>query len=580
MGGGYHIQRKDIHTMRINFLIVPFFIFGMLVVGKLFILQVIKSEKYEDRAMLQRLVNRDLIPARGEIFLRDKEHGGQLQPLATNKEFDVIYAVPEEVDNPYVTATVLADKLGFDSSGKEALIAKLSKENDKYEHIARKIDKNIVEDVKKLNLKGIYIGKETGRYYPNNSFASAILGFVGWKDKERVGMYGLEGYNNDALAGIKGHVTAEYDGRGNVIGVAKNEIEQAVNGESFVLTIDKFIQEMSCKSLKEAVEANSAENGAVIIMDPKTGAIRAMCSYPDFDPNNYAEVSDASAYNNITIHNAYEPGSVFKPITMSIALNEKKITPTTTYNDTGVFEIEEYKIKNSDGLGHGIQTMTEVLEKSLNTGAIFAAQQVDRKKFREYIENFGFGSLTGIPLNTEASGNIKSLGKNHFLYTATASFGQGITVTPLQLVAAFGVLANGGALMKPYIIEETLHNDLTSTKTEPEVVRQILSPETATTVSAMMVSVIKSGYGKRAGVEGYNIAGKTGTAQITNPYTGKYYENQFNHTFVGFGPVENPRFVMVTYLSKPKNGKFAESTAAPLFGTIAKQLFQYYQISY
>jgi len=263
-----------------------------------------------------------------------------------------------------------------------------------------------------------------------------------------------------------------------------------------------------------------------------------------------------------------------------MAVNEEKVTPQTTYNDEGFVKINSYTIENSDKKAHGIQTMTQVLEGSLNTGAIFAMQQIGTEKFRDYVKDFGFGATTGSPIQGESTGNISNLDLPGEIYAMTGSFGQGISVTPLQMVSAYGVLANNGKLMKPYLIAKTLNPDgSTNEETQPEAIRQVIKSETATIIGAMLVNVVENGHGKKASVPGYYIAGKTGTAQVTSTNGRGYDPNNTIGSFAGFGPVSDPAFVMLVRIDHPRDVTFAESTAAPLFGDIAKFLLHYLHIS-
>jgi cell division protein FtsI (penicillin-binding protein 3)/stage V sporulation protein D (sporulation-specific penicillin-binding protein) len=325
------------------------------------------------------------------------------------------------------------------------------------------------------------------------------------------------------------------------------------------------------------VKKYDADGGAVVIMNPKTGAILAMCGNPDYDPNAYNEVKDIRAYTNPAIFDPYEPGSVFKPLTMAAALDQEKVTPETTYEDKGEERIGGFTIKNSDLQAHGTTTMIDVLKKSLNLGAIFVMRQIGPEVFRQYMEKFGFGQLSGIQLDTEMPGTIDSLKQKGEIYAATASFGQGVMVTPLQLVQAFGALANDGVMMKPYIVDQLIDPTKKVTKNQPQVVRPVVSSRAANLDTGMMVEVVQEGYGKKAGVEGYYIAGKTGTAQVAEKGTGQYGSRTM-HTFIGFGPVSDPLFVMVVRLDNPTSARFAESTSTPLFHDIAKFIFNYYQV--
>jgi cell division protein FtsI (penicillin-binding protein 3)/stage V sporulation protein D (sporulation-specific penicillin-binding protein) len=316
----------------------------------------------------------------------------------------------------------------------------------------------------------------------------------------------------------------------------------------------------------------------VVIIQPSTGKIIAMCNVPDFDPNDYGNVENISVYNNAAIFDAYEPGSVLKPIVMSAALDAGVVSPTETYEDAGEVKIDEYTIRNSDLKAHGIQTMTEVLEKSLNTGMIYVMRQMGGEIMTRYLENYGFGTLSGIELDSESEGVKDALYNDAEIYYATASYGQGITATPLQIALAYGAMANGGWLMKPYIVEEKRYNDGTVEETQPQRVRQVINEKSATTIGAMMVSVVENGHGKYAQVDGYYIAGKTGTAQVAKKDGVGYEENKTIGSFAGYGPVENPQFAMVVRIDYPKTTQWGESTAAPIFGEVAEFILDYLEI--
>ncbi|MFA7702814.1 MAG: penicillin-binding protein 2, partial [Patescibacteria group bacterium] len=370
----------------------------------------------------------------------------------------------------------------------------------------------------------------------------------------------------------------------NVIIVNDREYIKPEAGQDLVLTIDRAVEFYVCQKLEESEARYKYDSATIIIVKPDTGEIIAMCSWPSFDPNNYADVKKAETFSNPAISSQYEPGSVFKTITMAAALDQKKVTPSTTYNDTGQRVITGWKkpIANSDFEtfgAHGQVNMKTVLEKSLNLGAIFAMEQIGAKVFSDYLQKFGFNENTGIELKSEASGSINPLLKNKILPidAATASFGQGVAVTPLQMVMSYAVIANGGVLMRPHLVKEIIKPDGSKIVTPIQELRRVISAEAAQTVSAMLAEVVEKGHSKLAGVSGYYVGGKTGTAQIPSS-SGGYLDSQYIHTFVGFAPVDKPRFVMLVKLDKPKGFKFAESSAAPIFGDIADFLLKYYQV--
>ena len=569
MGHGDYIDKRLV-VVKLVFLI------GLiLVLVRLFQLQVLLHDWYEKQAAGQHDVLSELTPIRGEIFAKDNLAVDGLAPVVINKDSQLFYAVPAEITAPETVADKLALLLDID---KEELLAKVSKVDDPYEPIQEFIDDSLAEEIKALNLPGIHFTPQLQRYYVPLDGMGQALGFLGYDGSLRVGQYGVEGAWQRELGGKLGYLKAEKDVAGSLIALGKRDIVRAEDGADLILTIDINIETQACGALTEAVKRHGADSGSLIIMNPATGAILALCNAPSFDPNNYREASDIGVFSNPVVSAAYEPGSVFKPITMAAGLQYNKLTPDTTYEDEGQVKIGPDILKNSDLEAHGTQTMTAVLENSLNTGAIFAMRQAGADNFKKIVEDFGFGEISGIALPAEARGNIKSIYGGKEIYLATASFGQGITTTPLQLLAAYGAIANQGRLARPYIVDEVIYADGNKKKTETQEVRQVLSPATARTLAGMMVQVVEGTHGRRAAVPGYYVAGKTGTAQVALKDRAGYDPHITIGTFIGFAPVDNARFVMLVKIDNPKDVKFAESTAAPVFGQVAKFLLNYLEV--
>lgn len=559
------------HRWRIHALVVLVIVISAFIIGRSFVLQVLKYPIYKALASDQRDFSEILIPQRGEIFIKDRD--GELYPLAINRRFWKIYAVPSEVINPEEVALKLESLLAIPC---EKIQARLAKVDDPYEPIKNKVSDEQAAKIQDLELEGIYTAPEDWRYYPEEDFASHILGFVGFKDEEKVGQYGIEEYYEQRMAGQDGFLEAERTGSGAWISVGLKNLKPARDGDDLVLTIDRTIQFLAREELEELVERFGAQGGTIIVMDPTSGAIKAMTSFPSFEPNKYFEVEDIDVFLNPATQKLFEPGSVFKPIVMAAGLDLGIITPQSTYEDEGVVHIGGYSIQNSDSKAHGLQTMTQVLEKSLNTGAVHVVRLLKKDEFYKYLKDFGLDIPTGVELTGEIGGDISNLAQNRDINYATASFGQGIAVTPLELITAISAIANGGKMMKPYIVEKFIHPDGEEEKIEPREVRQVISSQAAMRLTAMLVSVVKNGYGKKAGVDGYFVAGKTGTAQV--PKEGKYSTDETIHSFVGFAPAFNPRFVILIKLDNPQGLRFAADSIAPTFGKMAKFLLNYYQI--
>jgi len=622
------------------------------IVYRLFDLQVMKYDVYTKMASVQHQVYNKLMPMRGRIFLTDEKNTDfdGLYPLAINKEYATIFAVPADMtDDPATVASKLYEILDKEAVEKEVAILmssdpvfaeatstidfviasstnytnadllmkladakyynrveefkqikkeleiewrrneilnkyteRLSKKNDLYELIKRKVDDDKLKLVNDLKIEGIEHVMENYRYYPSGNMSSHLTGYVSNTDDGQVGHYGLEGFFNEELTGVAGYMRAERSANGKVVIVDNREVSQAQNGSDIILTIDRSIQYEACARIKEGVTKYGARTGSVIIMEPKTGAILAMCSYPDFDPNNYNNVSDINIFNNPSIFGGYEPGSIFKAFTLAAGLDQEKIMPKTTYDDKGFVMISGWSkpIKNSDFLtkgGHGVVDMDTVLEKSLNTGTIFVMNKIGSENFIDYVKRFGFGEKSGIELETEGITNIQNLTRKTLrpIEIATATFGQGITATPLQLTAAYSAIANGGMLMKPYLVKEIRTSSGQKSATQPTEVRRVISERSAMLLSGMLVNVIDKGHAKLAAVPGYYIAGKTGTAQVAG--RGGYI-NRTMHSFAGFAPVDDPKFVALVMLDNPVNSPWADSSAAPTFQQIASFILNYYQV--
>lgn len=579
---GFKANKKESGDPRLRFVLGFFFVLSLVIVVRLIILMVFQHSFYVALAAGSREVYRNLFPIRGQVYVQDSRNGEEY-PLAMNRDYFIVYADTREIksdEEAEVVAGKLAEVFNYDDEKKFQVYLQINKRTDPYEPIENKVDESVVDKLKELDLLGIAFSRRPLRFYPEENLAAHIIGFLG-KDNEgnNIGRYGVEGYWQKELAGKGGFFEGSKSVGGGRIPLAGWNFEAAEDGVDMLLTIDRTLQFKACQRLSEAREGYGATSASLVIIEPATGKIRAICGSPDFDPNQYNQVESINIYNNDSIFTPYEPGSIFKPIAMAAALNENLITPNTYFYDSGKVDANCTKlIENAGGKIYEDQTMTGVLENSINTGMVEVVNVLGKKKYKQYVENFGFGVKTGIELDTEASGTIDSLSQNKGdkvdCYTATASFGQGLTVTPLQIVSAFGAIANGGKLMKPYVVEELRHTNGKIERFYPEEIRRVLENRNAMLLSGMLVNVIDRGQAGSARVDGYYVAGKTGTAQIPGP--GGYTE-ETNHSFIGFGPVDDPKFAMIVKFEKPQR-EYSSATAAPVFGDIAKFILEYYQV--
>jgi cell division protein FtsI/penicillin-binding protein 2 len=584
-GGQSQNQNKSKNKLpfRLRLTVGAVFLFLLAIGARLFILMVLEHDFYTALAKGSQEIYSKLVPQRGKIYLQDKNQG--YYPLAINRDFALVYANPNRISGE-TEANEVVSKLEnfFDWKKKERkeILDKLTKQDDPYEIIKQKVKLSKAKKIKKEEISGINTSKTSYRYYPEKSLAATTVGFLGRnKQGEKVGRYGAEGYWDKKLSGQRGFLSGTRSASGSVIPF-NTEINQAKDGANIYLTLDRTLQYQVCNLLKQAKKKYKAEGASLVIMNPNNGSIEALCSLPNFNPNQYGEAETVKKYNNSSIYQPYEIGSIFKPIVMTAALEGGVVSPDTSFKDPGVVkDICDSPIRNSRSKVYDETDMTGVLEKSINTGMVKVAKLLGKKDLVNYIEKFGFGTKTGIRLNTERAGRIDSLyinkGNKIDCYAATASFGQGITATPIQMVAAYSAIINGGKLLKPYVIEKIKYPSGNKIKTKPKQIRRVVSKEKARLAQAMLVSVIKNGHADSAGVRGYQLGGKTGTAQISKD-NARGYTDETNHSFVGFGPAKNPKFVMIVKFHKPDQ-RFSSQTAAPTFGKISEFLLDYYQVA-
>lgn len=521
-------------AFRFFVLTLIFGVFYSLLVLNLYRLQIEKSDYYIGRVEARNAILSQLDLRRGQIFFTDRNNGSI--PVSLNKDYPVIYAVPKEIKDPLRAAETLGPLLNIDV---KELLEALSNRSSLFRLLVNKASESQVEAVKNLKLEGIYSDKKQYRFYPYGKLAANVLGFVGINEENDrpVGLYGIEKIYNEDLE----------------------------KGKDMNFTIDRNLQAQSEEILGKLINEFGAAGGTVIIEEPSTGKILALTSAPNFDPNEYGKYPVKNFLNPATSL-VYEPGSVFKPITMAAGIDLGNFTPETTFFDTGSVTLNGKKITNWDKKAYGKVTMTNVIERSINTGAVYAQKLIGNKNFYEYLKKFGFGEKTGVDLPDEVAGSLKNLERDgaREIDFATASFGQGTAVTPLQMVNAFSVFANGGLLMRPYI-----NADL-----KPYVIRRVISGEAARMVSEMMESAVSKA--KVAVIPGFRVAGKTGTAQIPDFVHGGYTE-EFIHTYIGFAPVSDPRFVIFIKLDKP-NANLAGETVVPAFRELAQFVLNYYNV--
>lgn len=511
------------------------------------------------------LKTRQILPERGKIF--DRNH----EPLAVNQVVYRLFAEPKKIEDRNKLIKGIEDVLHIGEATLEARIDP----SKVWAAVANAVTANEKKKLESLQLKGIGFDEGYKRYYPEASLAAHLLGFVGKRDNgEDVGYFGVEGYYDKDLAGLGGLLKSERDVMGNPILIGMQEKLDVQNGRDLMLTIDKTVQDVVKQKLKNGIERYQAKDGCVIVAKPTSMEILALSCLPDFDADNYFKFGD-DVYRNAAISNVYEPGSTFKPLVVASAIEQKAIKPDDTYYEDGPVKIGEYSIKTWNDKYGGKMTITNVLERSSNVGMVNIGRRMGDKKLLTAIKRFGFGELTGIDLQGEVPAYLRAEKDWYPIDYATATFGQGIAVTPIQMITAFSSIINGGILYRPTVIRATVDEGKEAVR-QPEAVRRIVSEKTSAVMRKMLESTVENGEFKWAKPEGYRIGGKTGTAQI--PIEGKYDPYKTVASFIGFSPVDNPQFIAIVILRETKTSPWGSETAAPLFFDIAKELLVYYNI--
>ena len=590
--------KDKFHFWRINSLLVLFSSFLVIIACRLFQFQVLEHEKFSVQAAKQHWGFSQIPAARGRIFSVDGF------PLVENQLAYLVYGEPPNVKDVETTAQKLAeifcsenvkcqmsnDKAQMSKMEEAERIGNALKQELQWVPLAHKISPEAKERIENLKIEGIGFEEEPERYYPEETLAAHLLGFIGsdeWGQDQ--GYYGLEGFYNGDLRGRPGRIVEEKGASGQPILLGDYKKIPAENGRDLVLTLDRSVQFLVEQKLKAAVEKYGAESGSVVITEPTTGAILAMASFPTYDPSEprVLETSDeasaksdeksaesAPQWTNPAISETYEPGSVLKALTMSAAIDTKTVKPQTTMQDLGPITVSGYTVDNWDGKHHGEETMIEILQHSNNCGAAWVAEQLGAETLRNYFLRFGLGEVLGIDLEDEDTGIVKELSEWRPIDLANAAFGQGVSMTPLQLVSIFSTIVNKGAMMRPYLVSE-IREDNKIISIEPKKSAQVLSAKSADIMKEMLTAAVEGGESKFYNLETHRVAGKTGTAQI--PVEGHYDPTKTNATFIGFLP-SYPEFVMLVLLRQPSASTYASETAVPTWMEIAKELTVYYGV--
>lgn len=541
-------------------------VFGLLfltVVVRAFYLQILQHENLVKKAERQYQHKVDLTPARGSILDRNGT------TLAESIQMDSCYAEPRRIKDVDGTAGVLAPILGIP---KNELVATLSV-NKGFVWIQRCLPPEIATRARNMKLTGIGFVPESKRFYPNMEIAAHVIGFTG---RDPNGLEGIELKYDSTILGNTGYIITERDALGRNIDTVNTAIKDSSPGKSIILTLDKTIQFLAEKELAKAVIENNAKGGMALVMEADTGKVLAMANYPTFNPNAYSRYSISQLRNRV-VADSFEPGSTFKIFTIAAAIDSGKIKATDMYNcENGTYQVADRIIH--DDHPHSRLTVSDIMKYSSNIGSAKIGFKTGEETLSSYLRSFGFGSRTGIDLPGESPGSLK-----HDWYgvdLANISFGQGVSLSTIQLVSALSAIANGGNLMKPYLVEQILDdNGTVLQKFEPQVVRRVVSPETARKITKMLETVTgDGGTGTNAALDGYRVAGKTGTAQKVDPVTHTYSLFSRIGSFVGFVPADNPKLTIAVIIDEPQDVKYGGVVAAPAFREIAKNSLAYLKI--
>jgi len=576
------------YNWRVPFIRFLFLFFPLIFVVRLIKIQIIDHEKYKALAKEQQIKEYIIPSRRGDIFFRDHS------PLALSQMEYFLYAEPKSIET--VSKEIidnLASILYLDSTdndlkvNKEFLFNNFSKDSW-YVPIMHKVSIEQKKSIEELNLYGLVFKEEPSRYYPEDTMGSHLLGFVG-KDQNGIpaGYFGIEGFYDSDLKGKDGRIIQENDAFGNPIIFGDLTNINSVPGKNIILTVDRSIQYLVETKLEKFVKQYGAKSGSVVIVNPLSGEILALANYPNFNPlkpfnNDTKSEQEENNYGirNLVLSSTYEPGSVFKALTMSSAIDLKIVTPETTFIDDGPRYYSGHKVDTWDGKHYGEESMYEVLQHSNNVGASWVAEKIGSKNLYVYFSKFGIGKNLGIDLEGEDTGILRSYKEWRDIDLAAASFGQGVSATPLQVVMAFSAIANGGELLRPYVVGQIYENSDNDNKKEiykgsKQIIERVISNETSVIMIDMLTKAVSGGEAKFFVSKNYIVGGKTGTAQI--PTSSGYDSERTNATFVGF-LTNSKNFVMLVKFEEPSSSVYAAETAVPAWMDIAETLASYFKI--
>ena len=557
---------------RIRIISIFIILVALVFVGNLYLIQIIHSEEYRNRADRQYVRPNQSVFDRGTIFFETKD--GDRIAAATLESGFTLSINPKLLKND---EEVYEKINAIFPINKEDFLSKASKKTDPYEEIAKHVSSDVGLKIDDLNITGVSVYKDRWRFYPGEKLAAQVLGFMSFKGNEYKAQYGLERQYDSILTRNQGTVFAnffvELFSNINKTVLKKEDLEGDI-----VTTIDPVVQGFLENKISELQDKYKSKLTGGIIMNPKTGEIYAMSSSPSFNPNDFKSVKDISVFSNPNVEGVYEMGSIIKPLTMAAGIDAGVVTPETTYNDKGSMTLDKKTFWNFDLKARGVVSMQEVLNQSLNTGAAYVALKLGNERFRNYMYAYGLNEKTGIDLPNEASPMVKNLETSRGLEIATASFGQGVAFSAIQTIRALATLGNGGVLVKPHIVKRIESRIGISRDIKMDEGRRVLKPETSTAITKMLVTVFDTALLKgQIKMDHYSQAAKTGTAQIAGP-NGKYLENTYLHSFFGYFPAYDPKFIVFLFTVEPQGVEYASHSLAEPYSEVAKFLINHYEV--
>jgi cell division protein FtsI (penicillin-binding protein 3) len=555
---------QAVRPRRLRLLFALCVVASLVLAGRLAYWQTLGRADLLERARDQ--VRSDLVVAAQRGVIRDRN--GAI--LATTVELRSLYALPSRIpaaDRPRV-AQQLGVLLGRDA---RPILAALES-GAEWVYVQRWLPEGAANAIAALKVPGLGFQNEPKRLYPNDAIGASVLGFV---NDNGDGVNGVEGYYDAMLRGTDGRLVVERDPANRDLAVGLREAIAPRNGADLTLTIDLVAQTAAERELAAAMKKERAASGSILVIDPTDGSIRALASAPTYDPG-AVRLADPEALRDRAIAWPFEPGSTMKAITIAAALNERVVKPSDAYNDVGYTIVGGRRLNNALGKAYGPTTVTQVLERSLNAGAAWVGQKLGAQRLADYFGRFGFGKPTGVDLAGEVSGTMRPLVEWYPVDVGTASFGQGMSASPLQLAMAYAALANGGTLYRPYVVANRRDAD-GEHRTAPVAVNRVVTPETAATVRGMLLSTVDNGIAHNAAIAGFSVAGKTGTAQIASP-DGSYVDDLYVSSFAGFFPVDDPKYVVFVVLERPDSRLLGTVTATDAFKGVAQDILRYARI--